>query len=382
MAKAARHWAALVQELAEAQVVHGDLEPANVLVTKAGRLNLVDYDNMCVPALVGLPSLEVGTAPYQHPGRNTAVPLSSELDHFAALVIYTGLRALAAVPGLWLEHVEQSGRDTLLFRSEDFRDPSASSLFGDLRSSPDREVRRLAKILIKAVAAKLDQTPPLAAVLKEISGETTVRIPAGSTHVSPGAGMAPGGKHDSRVILQVVSGPIEGQGFVFDRHETFLFGRGADCHARITGDPQVSRHHFLLEVVPPRVRIRDLGSRNGIYVNGQRCGKPADSTPGDPAAAPCQAEVDLTSGDQITVGRTTINVRIELGVGATAPDTETVDFRPSAPSGTVKQGSGLDAYEMGDAVGSGTLGTVYRAVRKSDGRLVAVKIVRPAVAVS
>ena len=86
MAKAARHWAALVQELAKARVVHGDLEPANVLVTRAGRLKLVNYDNLCVPALIGLPSLEVGVEPYRHPRRIAATPLSPDLDNFPALV--------------------------------------------------------------------------------------------------------------------------------------------------------------------------------------------------------------------------------------------------------------------------------------------------------
>ncbi len=37
---------------------------------------------------------------------------------------------------------------------------------------------------------------------------------------------------------------------------------------------------------------------------------------------------------------------------------------------------------IGEAVGSGPLGTVYRAIRKSDGWVVAIKIVRPAVVVS
>ncbi|MGO9109298.1 MAG: protein kinase domain-containing protein [Thermoguttaceae bacterium] len=391
MAKAARHWAALVQELAKAQVVHGDLEPANVLVTKTGKLKVVDYDNMCVPALIGLPSLEVGTEPYRHPRRITATPLSPELDNFAALVIYTSLRALAAVPRLWVKHVEQLGRDTLLFHGDDFRDPDASSLFRDLRRSPEREVRRLAKIVFKAADAKLNQTPSLAEVLQMISAETPPRIPHGKhhtprdvsrTHHAERDANRLAGKHNSKVVLQVVSGPIQGQEFVFNKHDTFLFGRGEDCHARISGDPQVSRHHFLLEVVPPHVRIRDLGSRNGTYVNSERYGNRPASLASDAAASPCQTEVDLKPGDRITVGSTMIVVRIEPSLPAGAPETRPVEFRASAPQRAVVPGSGLSAYEITDAVGSGPLGTVYRAFRKSDGRLVAVKIVRPADAVS
>jgi len=394
MAKAARHWAALVQELANAQIVHGDLEPANVLVTRTGKLRLVDYDTMCVPALVGLPILEAGVDPYQHPRRNSRTPLSLELDNFAALVVYTALRALAAAPGLWAKHVEKSRRETLLFRSEDFRDPTTSSLFEDLKSSPDRAVRHLAKSVFKSAVAKRDHTPSLAEMLAEISGVKTAHAAHSNRETrhdesrhDEGSGKSvgpclPSGKCDSRVILRVVSGPIEGQEFVFDRHDTFLFGRGADCHARISGDPQVSRHHFLLEVVPPRVRIRDLGSRNGTSVNGQRYGKRSDSPSGDPVASPCQAEVDLKSGDRIRVGRTTIEVRIESGTSPSVSGAGSVESERTVPPHVAESGSGLNAYEMGDALGSGPLGTVYRAVRKSDGRHVAVKLVQPVVDVS
>ena len=178
MAKAARHWAALVQQLAEAQVVHGDLEPANVLVTRTGKLKLVDYDNLCVPALVGLPSLEAGMEPYRHPRRTAATPLSSALDNFAALVIYTALRALAVAAGLWTKHVEQAGRNTLLFHGDDFRDPDASALLRDLQGSHDRAVRRLAKVVFKVAAGRPDQAPPLAEVIKAISATATARAAA------------------------------------------------------------------------------------------------------------------------------------------------------------------------------------------------------------
>jgi eukaryotic-like serine/threonine-protein kinase len=387
LANAARHLAGLVQELAEAQVVHGDLEPGNVLVTRAGRLKLVDYDNMCVPALIGQHNLEAGAEPYQHPRRRSSTPLSPDLDNFPALVIYTALRSLAAAPELWEKHVEKPGQSTLLFRNEDFRDPDASPLFHDLKASPDREVRRLAKLVFKAADAKLHQTPRLTDVLEQMAGRTP---PGGtgrtqdSTQAAAPAGQLP---HDPRasaakVILHFVAGPIAGQAFIFDRHSTFLFGRGPDCHARIKGDPQVSRHHFLLEVVPPRARIRDLGSQNGTYVNGQRCGQAASPAAGDAVAASGPDEVDLKSGDRITVGRSSIDVRIELGPILMTPNKETVVVGQTLPPRIVESGLGLSAFEIGEAVGSGPLGTVYRARRRSDGRLVAVKLVRPMVDVS
>ena len=36
-----------------------------------------------------------------------------------------------------------------------------------------------------------------------------------------------------RVSLVVTAGPIRGQRFDFSEHDTFLFGRASDCHARL-----------------------------------------------------------------------------------------------------------------------------------------------------
>jgi len=161
LAQAAKRWAELVKELADASVAHGDLQHANVMVTTAGELKLVDYDCMCVPALVGRRNLEVGVEPYQHPGRNETTLLSLDLDNFSALVIYVALRALSAAPQLWPKYVEQTGYDKLLFRPEDFRIPARSMLYHDLLNSPQEDVRELTAKLFGFSAGPMDQVPPL-----------------------------------------------------------------------------------------------------------------------------------------------------------------------------------------------------------------------------
>jgi serine/threonine protein kinase len=387
LAKAAHHWRGLVQELAEARIAHGDLHHANVLVTRAGQLKLVDYDGLCVPALVGKRNLEVGVQPYQHPERNEATLLSPALDHFAALLIYVALRALAAGPEMWKKHVQQQDHDKLLFRPEDFREAEASPLRRDLMDSADREVRGLARILFAAAGDRLDQVPSLA----ELVGPTRL-VPrsrrataanrsdrAQSPPVSPPvlsdrreSGVTP------KVVLEVVAGPIQGRRFIIDRHNTFLFGRAHDCHARITEDPLVSRHHFILEAVPPQARIRDLGSRNGTYVNGVRCGGREKREAAEEAASRRYPEVDLKHGDRITVGRTTIEVQVEQQVFPPSPtldDDAAKSGSPTRPEG--RSSSHLPGYELGEEIGKGSLGTVYRAVRIADRRQVAVKIAVP-----
>ena len=122
-----------------------------------------------------------------------------------------------------------------------------------------------------------------------------------------------------RVSLVVTAGPIRGRRFDFSGHDTFLFGRAPDCHARLdASDASASRHHFLLEVNPPHARLRDLGSLNGTHVNGVRHGgRRSDETP-EQAKARGLAQVDLRDGDEIRVGATIIRVAAE-GPASGAP---------------------------------------------------------------
>lgn len=75
-----------------------------------------------------------------------------------------------------------------------------------------------------------------------------------------------------KVTLTIVRGPKKGDTFTFDQHDTLLCGRLPDNHVCLPEDNLVSRHHCILEVNPPDVRIRDLGSANGTYINGKEYG--------------------------------------------------------------------------------------------------------------
>ena len=108
----------------------------------------------------------------------------------------------------------------------------------------------------------------------------------------------------------MISGPIQGKVFEFDKHDTFVFGRGKECHARLPKDPRVSRHHFLLEVNPPEATIRDLRSLNGTHVNGVRYGgRRGDRGALEDGRQPASQTV-LKDRDLIMVGKTRIRVRV------------------------------------------------------------------------
>jgi pSer/pThr/pTyr-binding forkhead associated (FHA) protein len=59
-----------------------------------------------------------------------------------------------------------------------------------------------------------------------------------------------------------------------------LIGRGDDCHLRPQSDA-VSRQHCTIITTDTEVVVRDLSSRNGTYVNGERVGEESVLLTGD-----------------------------------------------------------------------------------------------------
>ncbi len=59
-----------------------------------------------------------------------------------------------------------------------------------------------------------------------------------------------------------------------------LIGRAVDCTVQL-GAFAVSRHHAEITVEGDRLRLRDLGSRNGTLLNGRRILEEVDLAPGD-----------------------------------------------------------------------------------------------------
>jgi len=105
----------------------------------------------------------------------------------------------------------------------------------------------------------------------------------------------------------------EKQEFVFDQPVQCVIGRADDCDIRLPKDvahADVSRHHCLLEVDPPAVRIRDLGSRNGTFVNGDKIGQRQPHQPPEDSRASESASFELKDGDQVQVGHTVFRVGI------------------------------------------------------------------------
>ncbi|MBX3441280.1 MAG: FHA domain-containing protein [Planctomyces sp.] len=100
----------------------------------------------------------------------------------------------------------------------------------------------------------------------------------------------------------------------------FLIGREEDCHLRPNSD-LVSRHHCVFTADELSLRLRDLGSTNGTFVNGERI----------------RGAVLLNDGDRVAIGKLEFDVVLR---DPTAEDTSlnvNLDTQTSIPAGTVSE---------------------------------------------
>jgi pSer/pThr/pTyr-binding forkhead associated (FHA) protein len=69
-------------------------------------------------------------------------------------------------------------------------------------------------------------------------------------------------------MLVIVAGSATGQTVALDQAR-LIIGYEADCAIKLS-DSECSRHHAVILCDAYTVRIRDLGSRNGTFVNGKQ----------------------------------------------------------------------------------------------------------------
>ncbi len=166
----------------------------------------------------------------------------------------------------------------------------------------------------------------------------------------------------AKVVLEIQTGNLAGQKFVFEERTMCIVGRAKDCEPRIIADANhktISRHHCLLDINPPDIRVRNFGSLNGTYVNGEKIGqRQKDQCPND-AAAVLFPEYDLKDGDKIRLGSALIRVRVHVpaacsNCGAEIPDSQ--GENASSPPGTTLCQSCLEKIKRED---------VYKLARKT-----------------
>jgi predicted component of type VI protein secretion system len=99
------------------------------------------------------------------------------------------------------------------------------------------------------------------------------------------------------VKLVVMSGKRPGQE-VSVVGPKFFIGRASDCHLRPQSE-LVSRHHCVILVEEGLAAVRDFGSRNGTFLNGEQL----------------KTEQELKTGDRLKVGPLEFEVHLGVEVG-------------------------------------------------------------------
>ena len=159
--------------------------------------------------------------------------------------------------------------------------------------------------------------------------------------------------------MRVVQGELTGLDYVFEDRTTCIIGRAEDCSPiRVPKDEvhrSISRHHCLLDINPPDIRIRDFGSRNGTYVNGKLIGKRETVEPGPTPEFP---EVDLKHGDEIRLQQTVYRVEIFV------------------PAVCTKCGQEIPEYETQSAENPGDEGVCKACLTRRDALAQLVRVAR------
>jgi len=159
-----------------------------------------------------------------------------------------------------------------------------------------------------------------------------------------------------------------------------VLGRSSDCSIQVH-DTKLSRRHCAFNASPDGYSVRDLGSKNGTFVNGARVG-----------------EARLRNDDRVQVGLTRLVFEcqasesgeetqiapphlcaacgkiVPLDAFASSRQTQSRIYCTACVEASPLLGRVVGGYEVVQPIGHGSMGAVFKAEQLSMGRLVALKI--------
>jgi len=272
-------------------VVHGDVKPANLVVTRSGVTRLMDFGVKSLLAVPQAGGVIPGGPAYRSPEQALGHPTDARTDVFS----------LGAVLYEWLTNkraFEAPSAPEILTKLAYETPPPATRLVATLPPSVDAV---LARALAKAPEARYADMASLREDLEDIlasrpprhAGQVS-RPPAEhatvlgsksaatrrSTEVDEGGGTARAGSSvavplglpaGKRVSLAICEGARKGEVFTLERPRVLIGRSGGGAFADIElPAPEISRRHALVECFGPRTVLRDLGSTNGTFVGDAR----------------------------------------------------------------------------------------------------------------
>lgn len=234
-----------------------------------------------------------------------------------------------------------------------------------------------------------------------------------------------------QVILHVRKGSLKQERYLFDERNTVIIGRSPESgrsreHGiEVPGDQTwVSRMHCLLDINPPDISVRDMGSLNGTFINGALIGKREQNETAEVGRQRVFSDFPLGSGDVLQIAAKDGGHVLELVVERIAPPicADCGDEIPDAQRACCEVAAGryrclaclrkaiarpkdapgsdaedavqeiiellrqnpdepnlgvLKSYEILSEIGKGGAGKVYRAMDRRTGTIVALKVMKP-----
>lgn len=199
----------------------------------------------------------------------------------------------------------------------------------------------------------------------------------------------------SKITLTITQGKLSRKQYVFESRSTCIVGRNDDCNLQIADkvDMTISRYHCLLDINPPDIRVRDLGSLNGTFVNGKKIGQRQRQQPAQEAVRLSFPEYNLQDGDEIKLGdilfKIGVQVEDQLNKIPDLPvpeENEQQNFLTAAKKLINLSQSGhaslqsISGYSLTKSLGKGDFAEVFAAKDIQTKKSIALKIMLPAVA--
>ena len=133
----------------------------------------------------------------------------------------------------------------------------------------------------------LKRYPQYAEIIRDVWREHEAEL------ATPPAATGEGPQRVEFVVLKVVGGPHKGEMYPVPAGEAAVIGRSRRAGIRLERDSKISREHVKVEASVSGVRVLDLQSRNGTWVNQESL-----------------TTAIVRDGDEVRLGRTRIRVSI------------------------------------------------------------------------